>query len=420
MAILAQQTVTTKQMATLESAEFSASEEYLTIFHRYITRSIEALHNRIAPDLEKLQALSAESREQAWHLLDYGLKLSHGWEVVGKLLLALAPHMERAGFRHDWLPYLERGVICSRHAEDAASEAQLSLYIGRLHRLRGEWAAAREWLATSAALCQQRNDPRGRALALNQLAYVARLQSDYDEAKEYVQEALALLSSDDTERATSYWVLGSVAQHQMKWAEAEEHQRAALQIWQDVGDQQRVAWILQNLGEAFRGAGRYDEAADHMRQAIALLGELHDPVNQAIARMSLGVVHLYQDKAEPALALFTLAEPVFRQVGDHLHLAMVYTNIAIAERELGQWQAAEQAGKKAIQLWEMLGDLRYLANALDELGASYLAQARHAEAIAAFEKGLAVLAQVPPDPFHDMVQNSLHTHLQEAKQWGCA
>src|SRR3954471_16635679 len=121
-------------MLAVEQFSFSASDEYLSLFQRYITRSIDALVARIGAELNEL---SIESREQAWHLLDYGFKLTHGWEGVRALLLVLAPHMEREGFRREWLPYLERGVAFCRRVQDTGGEAQLSLYIGRLHRLLG-------------------------------------------------------------------------------------------------------------------------------------------------------------------------------------------------------------------------------------------------------------------------------------------
>ncbi len=402
-------------MFTIEPFSLTMTDDYIAIFHRYLTRSIEALSARLGPDL---QQLSTETREQAWHLLDYGLKLTHGWEVVRQLLLALAPRMERDGFRHEWLPYLQGGVAFSQKVHDVSGEAQLSLHIGRLYRLRGEYKNANTWLVASAALYQQVGDKGGRAKALNQLAYVARLQSQFPAVQEYIQEAFALLDEDDSERATSHWVLGSAAYAQLDRDKAADHHRIALQIWQNAGDQQRAAWSLQNLGDTLRSAGRHDEAADFIQQSIVLLGQLHDPVNQAIARMNLGVAHLYRDEAAPALALFSLAEAVFRQVGDQLHLAMVYTNLLIAQRDLGQLQAAEESGKRAIRLWNVLADLKMLANAEDELGLTYLAEARHADAIAAFERGLAHIAQVSSDPFQEMVSNSLLSHLREVRNLG--
>lgn len=400
-------------MVAVEEYPSTKTEEYLSIFHRYIARSVEAIYTRIGPDLAEL---SSETREQAWHLLDYALKLAHGWEVVRALLLALAPAMERDGFRHEWLPYLEGGITFSQRAQDVSGEAQLSLYIGRLYRLRGEFAKAHEWFTASAALHEQLGDDAGRAKVLNQLAYVARLQSQFALAKAHVEEALSLLEENDAECATSYWALGTIAHDQMDWTLAAECFQRAYEIAQEANDPQRAAWNLQNLGNALRGAGRYDKAAEYIQQTIVLLGQLHDPVNQAIARMNLGIVHLYRNEAEQSLALFSLAESVFRQVGDQFHLAMVNTNIIIAERELKHWQAAEEAGMKSIRLWEALGDLRMMTNSLDELGVTYLAQGRNDDAKIILERGLEVIAQVPPDPFQEMFRSSLLSHLEEVRK----
>jgi tetratricopeptide (TPR) repeat protein len=404
-----------RQMLAVEQYSYAETDEYITLFHRYISRSIEKLRARLGPELE---GLTNETREEAWHLLDYALKLAHGWEVARELLLALAPRMERDGFRHEWLPFLERGIDACQRAHDAGSEAQLALYIGRLHRLRGDYAPAVTWFEQSAGLCGESGDKAGRAKALNQLAYVARLQSEYGVTTELVQQALSLLDEDDVERAHSHWVLGTMGTSTLAWADAEFHHNAAWQIWQKAGDQQRAAWSLQNLGNTLRGAGRYAEAADVIQQAIVLLGQLHDPVNQAIARMNRGVVHIYDQDPAQALALFQLAEPVFRQVGDQLHLGMIYVNMMIVQRELGHLEAAAESGLKAVRFFEVLDDLKMVANAKDELGLVYLAQARRADAIGVFEEGLALIDEAAPDPFQKMVQESLQTHLAEATEKG--
>ena len=402
-------------MFAAESGSYTKTDEYITLFHRYISRSVEALTARLGPEL---QELTNETREQAWHLLDYALQLAHGWQVAGHLLLALAPRMERDGFRHEWLPFLERGIACCQRAHDLRGEAQLSFYIGRIHRLRSDYAPAHQWFEASARLCQQLGDHAGRAKALNQLAYVARLQSNFDVATELVNEALGLLDEDDPEHANSHWVLGTLAAAQLNWTDAEFQHRAGYQIWQRVGDQRRAAWSLQNLGDALRGAGRYAEAADYIQQAIVMLGQLHDPVNQAVARMNRGVVHIYEQDPAQALALFQLAEPVFRQVGDYLHLAIVYTNMSIVQRDLGHLDAAVECGIRAIRFSQTQENHKLLANAMDELGVAYLALGRHAEAIVTFEDGLHHIDQDKPDPFQKMVKSSLLTHLAEAKQVG--
>jgi tetratricopeptide (TPR) repeat protein len=389
--------------------------QYASLFERYVLRSVEAVYERICTAQGEL---TAEEREQAWHVLDYGLKTADAWPAARALLLALAPQMERAGFRHEWLPYLEAGVACSRTERDGAAEAQLSLHIGRLHRLRGELDEARRWFQAGAAHYRALGDKRGLAIVLNQLAYVARLQSRYEEAQTDVERALTLLEEGDSERATSYFVLGHVKQDQRAWTEAELHHRAAYVIWQATGNPQRAAWSLLSLGNTLRSVERYAEAATVLDEAIILLDQEHDPVNQAYARMNLGIVYSLQGKSDEALALYALAEPVFRQVQDTLHLAMVNNNIAIEARAMGRWQAAEQASLLGVRYWETLGDAKSLANTLDELGLAYLGQERWQEASSTFERALALLSRVPSGPAHDRLHELLTAHLAETRQRG--
>jgi tetratricopeptide (TPR) repeat protein len=407
-------------MLAIDPFGTSPAGDYLTLFQRYVARSIEALYARITPDLQELSAsqISTETREQAWHLLDYGLKLAQGWEVVRKLLLVIAPHLERDGFRHEWLPYLERGVAASRLASDVKSEAQLSLYVGRIYRLRGELGQAHSWFEASAALCQQLGDTRGRALALNQLGYVARLKSSYGAAQAYIDEALTLLAEHDSERATSYSWLGAIAYDQMDWARAEAYYQQAYQIWQEAHDPQRAAWSLQNLGDTMRSAGKYTEAALYIQQAIVLLGQLHDPVNQAIARMNLGALFENQNKLPEALALYALAERTLHQAEDKLHLAMLHHNMAIVYRLQEEWQAAELASQKAIRVWEILGEVKRMINTMDELGLVYMGQRRFDKAIATFSYALELLEQVPSGPIYNSLYEMVVPHLAEAQQQG--
>lgn len=394
------------------SAPADAPGRYGDLFARHVQRSVTALHARLCLGEG---TLAPEVREQAWHVLRYALHFPAAWPATRDLLLTLAPPLEHTGPRHDWISLLEQGVAAARQAHDCAAESRLGLHLGRLYRLVGDFAQARTALEHSAALCAALHDHRGHALALNQSAYVARLQSRYAAAQAAVETALGLLAPHDLERATSFWVLGTVAQDQRQWDQAIAHHRTALRIWQQAGDTQRIAWGLQNLGDTLRCAGRYAEAADMIRQAITRLGQVPDPANQAIARMNLGIVYVLQEKLADAVALFALAESVFRRLEDPLHLAMVHNNLAYTYRVQRQWRAAVQAGEQGVRLWERLGDAKSLANTLGELGLAYAGSGDLAQAQAAFDRAFEVLAQVPPGPIHDALHAELRGYWAQAR-----
>lgn len=390
------------------SGSFAPRPNYPAFFQRYVQRHAKLLADRVrASDLRS----SGQTREQAWHVLNYALKLDAAWPMARDLLLALAPQMEREGYRHEWLTYLEEGVACSRRLHDRAAETHLARWVGRIQRLLGDYDAAATWLAQSLAQAETAGERRAAALALNELGYVARLQQQHDAARGHVEAALTRLDEDDVERATSYSWLAAIAYDQLDWDEAARFYQMAYDLYRAAGDGQRAAWNLQNLGDTLRNAGRLDEAAQIIGASIQLMGELQDPLNQAIGRMNLGIVHLQQEQFGEALALFALAENSFRTVRDPLQLAKVYNNMAMAERELGQFAAAERDSRKAIRLWEKLGDQKWMVNSMDELGLALEGQGREDEAMAVYRTGLRVLDGLPPDPFRDMLCEMLLAHF---------
>ena len=123
------------------------------------------------------------------------------WPLGRDLLLAIAPKMERAGHRREWLPYLERGLAQSRARRDVRAEADICLELGVLHRLLNERDKARDRFSTSASRYAELGDAKRQAFALNRLAYVAVLDESLEEATRLVQQAFDLCGEDEGIRA---------------------------------------------------------------------------------------------------------------------------------------------------------------------------------------------------------------------------
>jgi tetratricopeptide (TPR) repeat protein len=198
----------------------SANATYKTLFHSHILRGLVSLQGLIT---QANGELPLTEREQAWLLLDYGLKVSTAWPLVRSLLITLADQMERAGFRDEWRSFLERGISAAQQAEDTLTQARLWLHLGRIYRLLSDFGKAQhafEECVTYAHLAQER---RVQAMAHNQLAYLARLQSRYAEAEAQIALALELLDENDPECATSYSWQGAISYDQMAWEQAVQH-----------------------------------------------------------------------------------------------------------------------------------------------------------------------------------------------------
>lgn len=387
----------------------AGSPDYAVLFQEHVGRSL-ARCMAAATAQDKLPAL--KEREQALLTLSYALKLEQTWPAARDLLLALAPAMERAGHRDDWVPYLEEGIAASRRLGDAPAEAELCWHLGVILERRSNYPAARDQFAASAARFSALADRRGQARALNRLAFVACLQRESEDAKRLAAITANLVPEDDSERGYCDFVWGHVALDTDDWQAAHDHFSQALARWENGADRRMVAWGLTNLGIAKRRLGDDAGAVAAYQQAIELFNEVEDPVHEAVARMNLGNVYLMAGDAQRALEHYLAAEPVFQLVQGMLRLASVYLNIGMAYRRLQQWSDAQRTLQASITLNEQLHLPAAVANVTDELALTYQDQGLLAQAIAGFEQALRWL---PADPVYEAQRQSIAEHLLEAQ-----
>ena len=123
------------------------------------------------------------------------------------------------------------------------------------------------------------------------LAIAVGQQSDYEEAKAYLKQALAVyvgkLGEDHEKVATCYEGLRAVAMEQGEYEEARAHNEKALQIYMSTLGEGNVpvdvADFYLKLGRVSMEQGEYEEARAHNEKALQIymstLGE-NDPTTK--------------------------------------------------------------------------------------------------------------------------------------------
>ncbi len=397
----------------LMAATLPVEPRYMAVFERHIVKRTQMVLERveqIAPHLPPAIL------EQALHILDYSFKLAEAWPDTRALLLSMAPKMERAGYRDEWMPYLEQGIRQSRQVGDSETKAELHLKLGILYQLRSKYGAARSHLEASIREFERVKASRSQARALNRLAYVARLQRQFEEVAGLVETARRLLGEKDTELAYSYFVLGLVALDKRNWPEAAGFSKQAFGLWEQENKQRMMGRSLMCLGVALEKMKQYPEAIRASEQAIALFEASQDPIYQAAVRMNLGTVYNALDQPEEALKLFWPAKKLFRRAQDRYSLAMVAHNIGLAYRKLQRWDEAKAAYLLSIEHKREMGDIVALVNSMEGLGLVYLGQGKLMAAQTIYEEALTQLAKIQDEPGYKQRFEMITAHLGEVKK----
>ena len=131
--------------------------------------------------------------------------------------------------------------------------------------------------------------------------------------------------------------------------------------------------ILNNIGIAYRGLKLYDKARESLEKALAINQELGDQQRMAHNLNNLGTVNFYENKTEIAIGFFNKALEINRQLLNRYEEVQNLNNLAEAFLKIKKYSSCEANLSKASEiLREIRADHLILENL--DLQAKYFAE----------------------------------------------
>jgi LuxR family maltose regulon positive regulatory protein len=363
--------------------EQGAWVRYHHLFQEFLERQLA----RERPDeegqiLHRLAAYYAEqhSWEQAYPVYQ---KLGDLGEVAKLLEMAGNElfQQDRILLLDDWCSALPKPVLQSRPA---------------LLSLRGAVLARRGQMAEGLAHLNQAvagfNGARPVELgyALVRRAIVHRMMGEEEQALQDGERALALINSlpaDNGARPLSALALKTVGLilHELgRGRDSTQALEESLAVYQELGDQQNVAAVLQELARIHMATGSYVKASALFQRALTTLRQLANFSSQAVTLNNLGV--LYHLQGEYLAAIDALEEAhVNAQRSGYVRM-MVYSLAGLGDLlvDIELWEPARNVYRQALVGANSLGE-RFLTLYLE------LALAQVATALGNWEQAFARL-----------------------------
>jgi tetratricopeptide (TPR) repeat protein/predicted Ser/Thr protein kinase len=288
-------------------------------------------------------------------------------------------------------------------AESASASTQLVGVVGgRLARHEDGW----RWAMHAKPLSRAAGTNYGRAAYLNNVGHLAESQGKYEEARGYLERALAILGPEHPDLAASLTNLGNVAYSEGKYAEARGHHERALQTREKMLGLEHpdVAISLNNLGNAVKSLGKYEEARSYHERALAIWGNALGPEHQYVAFSlnNLGNVTEAEGKYDEARDYYTRALAIREKTlgPEDPRLATCVFNVGNVAGLEGKYEEARGYFERALAIWEAgLGpEHPDLAYALTGLGEVLLSQGNPADALIHLERALTLRSAKDIDP----------------------
>jgi tetratricopeptide (TPR) repeat protein len=279
-------------------------------------------------------------------------EISRIWEALGDVRMRMSA-FEAAGaaFRES------RAVSPGGSVEDARlmqKEAMIPLRLGRypqaLRRLTQALRTLTDVPGDDAAA------QRARLLGwyATVLQYQRRPRTAIEWCEKTIEAATGLEEARDA-LAHAYFILDWAYAALGRLDEAVYSERA-IDIYEELGDLDRLAWVLNNLGGLTYLRGRWDEALELAERARTTFLRMGDESQASIAALNIAEVRSDQGRMDEA-------EPVFREVldvrkaaGNPLKIAEAWSLLGRHLARVGEHEEARAVLEEARELFEAEGD----------------------------------------------------------------
>lgn len=214
---------------------------------------------------------------------------------------------------------------------------------------------------------------RGKAIAYNNIGYIYRKKSRYDECLEYSHKALAIIEplGDKSMAAWCYHNIANVHYARGRFDLALENHLKALRLREEIGEKKSVAWSLSNISDIYRDQGYKEQALQYTQKAVILFQETGDKHGAAVALNSIGVMlqeeGRYDEAFEQFLQALTLDEASEHGIGIIWSLRYL-GEVSVLQRK---YERAEQYFLRCLAMCRQLNDRKQAISAMLNLGKLY-------------------------------------------------
>ncbi|MFH1567641.1 MAG: tetratricopeptide repeat protein [Gemmatimonadota bacterium] len=241
-------------------------------------------------------------------------------------------------------------ILCLRHPGEAVSRIRARALISRgaVDFECGRYDEARTRWQEALALVAEAPGPEA-ANAVNNLAVLATVHGDFDEAWRQYERALELDVGRPatTQTVLTYHNMGMLRADQQRWDEALALFDRSLELCHERRLLAHEPVIEMNRGEALIGRGDLAEARVALSRALRAFRRLDDPVGMADALRLYGCLCRREQNWNESRDYLERSVEINRQIGESVSLGEALYELGALHRAAGQPAAAVPALREA-------------------------------------------------------------------------
>ena len=287
-----------------------------------------------------------------------------------------------------------------RGSGQAALSSALTRWIGRTHGDEGDNEAALDCYEAALAIAEACASVVDAAHAVNWKANVAFGRGRLDEATELYHLASSM-AEDGEERRLMAMIdqnLGNVANIRGDREEAMDRYKASLAEYRELGVQECLGPLLNNIGMLQTDLGEFSEAESSFEQALISCDGAKDRTGKVLVLVNRTRLCLAENDLVRARDHSDAALDMSTQLGEERWLGEIHKNYGVLFREAKRHALAEESLNRALSLAQKGEDLLLEAEVNRELADLFRHQHRNCEVLECLTRAQMVFGELRARP----------------------
>jgi predicted ATPase len=291
--------------------------------------------------LEKLADSAAEPAKQA---------LVHNRQAAYN---CAAAHLDQA------IAAAEAGLVAAQQAGAPRLESDSLLRLACIASSRGQFDQAGDYLNRALDILTAADSPAGQSRVMVERALIARYANNYVEAEDLCRQALTInrAINNRSGQADALNLLGVLHLDQGDFGQALICFQQSLETNGMIGRRQAEADCLSHLAAIYKKLGRLELADDHIKAALAIRYSIEDQLGKAKDRVVLGTIYVAREDYVAGRDYAGEALELFQRLGLRPLESNAWLELGLAQESLGDLAKAEAAYSQARTIYQALGNI---------------------------------------------------------------
>jgi tetratricopeptide (TPR) repeat protein len=241
-------------------------------------------------------------------------------------------------------------------------------------------------------IAKKNNSLTEQAKALNSLAKICKIKSDYEKALNYYLLALKVRQKlgDKKYLAQAFNNIGLTYANLGQFEKALENYQESYKIKRELRDSAGIGILLNNIANIKFRTGNYEEAIQYFQQALDIFEKIDSKEGITSCLNGCGLVFENLMNYEKALEYYNRAIKIAGTLKNKKQYADILNNIGNVYTTSKDFKKAIDFYNEGLEIRKELNDQQGIASSLNNIGLIYKSRKEYKEAIRYFEQALEI------------------------------